>query len=105
MITFRMIQNARYQLVESWGKDGVKVIEECAKVTPFNKGTNAFLEHCLACGGDWYGMYLSGIQELYPEVWDAIPDDLGFYAFDNIYSVLILCGVDITEQGEWQPPF
>ena len=101
MITFKMIQDAQNQIIDSWGKDGEKVIEECAKVTPFNNGSKAFLEHCLACGGNWGGMFLSGIQELYPEVWDAIPDDLGVFAFGNICSVLILCVVDTTEQGEW----
>ena len=105
MITLKMIQDAQNQIVNSWGKDGEKVIEECAKVTPFNNGSKAFLEYCLACGGNWGGMLLSGIQELYPEVWDAIPDDLDVYAFGNICSVLILCGVDTTEQSEGQPPF
>ena len=97
MITFKMIQDAQNQIIESWGNDGEKVIEECAKVTPFNNGSKSFLEHCLACGGNWGGMLLSGIQELYPEVWDAIPDDLGVFSFGNICSVLILCGVDTTE--------
>ena len=105
MITFKMIQDAQNQIIDSWGKDGERVIEKCAKVTPFNNGSKAFLEHCLACGGNWCDMFLSGIQELYPEVWNAIPEILGFFAFDNICSVLILCGVDITEQGEGQPPF
>lgn len=105
MITFKMIQDAQNQIIDSWGKDGEKVIEECAKVTPFNNDIKAFLEHCLACGGNWGGMFLSGIQKLYPKVWDAIPDDLGVFAFGNICSVLILCGVDTTEQGEGQSPF
>ena len=97
MITFKMIQDAQNQIVESWGEEGKKVIEKCAQVVPFNNGNSAFVEHCLACGGNWGGMLLSGIQELYPEVWDAIPDDLGVFAFGNICSVLTLCGVDITE--------
>ena len=105
MITFKMIQDAQNQIIGSWGEAGEKVIEECAKVTPFNNGSKAFLEHCTACGGNWGGMLLSGIRKLYPEVWDAIPGVLGAYAFNNICSVLILCGVDTTEQSEGQPPF
>ena len=105
MITFKMIQDAQNQIIDSWGEAGEKVIEECAKVTPFNNGSKAFLEHCTACGGNWGGMLLSGIRKLYPEVWDAIPGVLGVYAFNNICSVLILCGVDTTEQGEEQSPF
>ena len=97
MITFKMIQDAQNQIIDSWGEAGEKVIEECAKVMPFNNVSKAFLEHCTACGGNWCGMLLSGIRKLYPEVWDAIPGVLGAYAFNNICSVLILCGVDTTE--------
>ena len=97
MITFEMIQNAQSQIVDSWGEDGKKVIEKSAQVTPFNNGGKAFLDHCTSCGGNWGGMLLSGIRELYPEVWDAIPEDMGVFAFGNICSVLILCGVDTTE--------
>ena len=104
MITLKMIQDAQNQIVNSWGKDGEKVIEECAKVTSFNNGSKAFLEHCRACGGNWGGMLLSGIRELYPEVWDAIPEDMGVFAWACICSVLILCGVDTREQNKGRAP-
>ena len=36
-------------------------------------------------------------QKLYPAVWEAIPDDMGVFAWACICSVLILCGVDSSE--------
>lgn len=97
MITAKMIMAAQEELIKHWGYDGEKVIEECAKVTPFNAGSKDFLTHCTACGGNWGGMLLTGIQELYPFVWEAIPNDMGSFAFSLICDVLILCGVDTSE--------
>ena len=97
MINYEMIQTAQVQLITSWGDDSQRVIEEAAKVNPFNGNSKQFLEHCTACGGNWGGMLLTGIHKLYPAVWDAIPDDMGVFAWACICSVLILCGVDTSE--------
>ena len=97
MITYEMIQQAQEQLISHWEDAGKRVIEEIAKVAPFNSGSKEFLDHCTACGGNWGGMLLTGIRELYPAVWDAIPDDMGVDSFACICSVLILCGVDTSE--------
>lgn len=97
MINYEMIQTAQAQLITSWGDDGQRVIEEAAKVNPFNGNSKQFLEHCTACGGNWGGMLLTGIHKLYPAVWDAIPNDMGASAWACICSVLILCGVDTSE--------
>lgn len=97
MITYEMIQEAQTQIVEEWGEAGKRIIEEVAKVVPFNGNSKKFLDHCTACGGNWGGMLLTGIHELYPAVWDAIPDDMGAFAWACICSVLILCGVDTSE--------
>ena len=80
MINYEMIQTAQAQLIMSWGDDGQRVIEEAAKVNPFNGNSKQFLEHCTACGGNWGGMLLTGIHKLYPAVWEAIPDDMGVFA-------------------------
>ena len=98
MITFKMIQDAQNQIIDSWGKDGEKVIEECAKVTPFNNGSKAFLEHCLACGGNWGGMLLTGIQHFWPEVYDAIPDNMGHHAWECICVTIRLLGIDTSSE-------
>lgn len=97
MITEQMVKEAKKDILTHWGYKGKNVIEECAKVTPFNDGIKAFLNHCQACGGDWGGMFLVGIRNLYPSVWDAIPDDMGSKAFLCICSTLILCGVDTSQ--------
>ena len=52
-----------------------------------------FLDHCVACGGNWGGMLLSGIKALYPEVYDAIPDQMGANAFGCICTILEMLGV------------
>ena len=96
MITYEMIINAQETLVDCWEEDGKKVIAECAKVTPFNEKVETFLEHCTCCGGNWGGMFLSGIKKLYPNVWAVIPDDMGVFAWEGICNTLILCGVDTS---------
>ena len=97
MITFSMIKRAQDDLVEFWGERGKAVIVACSKVTPFNDSSKAFLDHCTACGGNWGGMLLTGIQALYPEVYKVIPDDMGCFAWNCICATLVLCGVDTSE--------
>ena len=96
MITYEMIIYAQETVVDCWGEDGKKVIAECAKINPFNGKMSAFLEHCTCCGGNWGAMFLSGIEKLYPKVWEAVPDNMGVRAWDGICNLLILCGVDTS---------
>lgn len=93
MITYDMIIEAQNYLVENWGEAGKKVIEAAFTVNPFNGNTKAFLDHCSACGG----MFLTGIKRLYPNVYDAIPNDMGVSAFTCIAMTMRLCGVDTSE--------
>jgi hypothetical protein len=51
-----------------------------------------YLSNCKACGGNWVSMLLSGMKKLYPEVWEAIPDDETF-SFSKLCKLLKLCGV------------
>ena len=48
MITYEMIQQAQEQLISHWKETGERVIEETAKVSPFNGGSKEFLDHCTA---------------------------------------------------------
>ena len=91
MITYKDITSAQEHLVEIWGEDGMKVIEAAFEVSEF-------LSHCTCCGGNWGGMLLSGLHELYPAVWEAIPEKMGPFAWSGICSTLILCGVDTKEE-------
>lgn len=56
-----------------------------------------FLNHCVACGGNWGGMLLSGIKELFPDVWELIPDDMGMFAFSVICDTLRLLNIYSTK--------
>lgn len=96
-ITYEMIIDAQETLVKYWGEDGKKVIEICATVTPFNSHIKDFLSHCTTCGGDWGTMLLTGIKELWPKVWDAIPNEMGCFAWVCLCNTLVLCGVDTSK--------
>lgn len=80
-------------LDKEWGAAGHKVVEKCYGV-PLNMTCDQFLKHCSACGGNWGGMLLSGIKRLRPEVYDAVPDDMGHNAWNCIIATLRLLGVD-----------
>ena len=96
MITPRMRLDAKLELIEQWGDHGAHVIAACDNQKPFNGTFTEFMNECTACGGNWGGMLLSGIKRLFPEVYDAIPDNIGKNAFFTIGDALILCGVDTT---------
>lgn len=84
-------------IIASWKNDGVNVVEECGKIAPLNLTFKEFLGHCTACGGDWGQMFLTGIKELAPRVYDAIPNDMGIFSFITIVSTLNLMGVETSE--------
>jgi hypothetical protein len=84
----------REQISALWGDTVLEVIDRQHTTTMHMRD---FLTHCTACGGNWGGMLLTGIQELYPEVYDAIPDDMGCFAWMCICNTLILLGVQTEE--------
>lgn len=97
MVTAEMYQEARDFITAQWNRDGVRVIELCAALeNPFHGTMNLFMDHCVSCGGDWTNMLLSGIKELWPEVYAAIPVSMGKQAFFAVCYTLLLCGVDTT---------
>ena len=73
-----------------WGNDILTVIDN-QHIVPMTM--DDFLEHCTACGGNWGGMLLTGVQKLYPEVYDSIPDDMGHFAWRNICTTLNMLGI------------
>lgn len=84
-------------IVKMWKGDGENVLKaidgQDTKPMPFTD----FLSHCTACGGNIGGMLLLGIKELYPGVYDAIPDKMGRKAFECICTVLELLQVDLNK--------
>ena len=97
IITIESVNHAREMIIEHWKDDGVKVVDLCNKVKPFKGNSKDFLMNCTACGGNWGGMLLTGIRELYPEVYDAIPNDMGVFAWECLCNTLILLGVDTSK--------
>ena len=97
MITYEDIIKSQETIVDNWGESGKKVIEECIHAKPFNGSFDEFLSHCTMCGGNWGGMLLTGIKDVAPQVWDAIPDDMGVFAFNTICATLILLAVTPVE--------
>ena len=82
--------SARDCVAHFWGDSVVEVIDH-QHIAPMTR--REFMNHCTACGGDWNSMLLSGIKELYPEVYDAIPDDMGYLAFRCICETLELLNI------------
>lgn len=86
------MKEAMDYLVEQWGSQGEVVIKTCQKyATPIT--LDEFKTHCTCCGGNWGAMLLSGINDLYPEVYDTIPDDMGIRSFNCILYVMQLLGI------------
>lgn len=77
-------------IVALWKEDGVKVLEAISAQNIIPMTMPEFLNNCLACGGDWGAMLLTGIKALYPDVYEAIPDDMGHFAFRCICETLEL---------------
>lgn len=80
-------------ILEQWGEQGKLVIEACRNANAQPMTNSEFLDHCIACGGDWGAMLLTGIKALYPAVYDAIPDDMGHKAFFCLVEVLELLNI------------
>lgn len=84
-------------LVNSWGESG-DTVYHLARKTAKPMYMKEFLDHCIACGGDWGQMLLTGIHALFPEVYDAIPDDMGLFAWGALCITLRACGVTPDEE-------
>ena len=97
MTNYKDIIDAQEMLVKHWGIYGEQVIAETVRTERKPITFNQFLDNCTACGGNWSGMLLTGINELWPNVWNAIPDKMGVQAWGCLCSVLVLCGVDTNE--------
>lgn len=97
MIKYNNIIEAQTALVNDWGDDGKDVIEACFN-NHVKMSMSDFLENCSACGGDWGGMFLTGIKRVAPEVWEMIPNNMGKRAFIDLAHVLLLLGVDTTSE-------
>lgn len=81
-------------LETEWGEAGSRVIELCW-ANRCSMTFDKFMSHCTCCGGNWGGMFLSGINSIEPAIYEAIPDDMGVNAFLCIAMVLELMGIEV----------
>ena len=91
------IKEAMETLEKYWGEDGKNVAVMCLE-EPLNMTGPEFLQNCTACGGNWGGMLLSGIKFYDRALWEAIPENMGTYAWVCICSMLTLLKVDFTKE-------
>lgn len=82
-------------VTNKWGYDFIEVV---CKATPINMPMEQFLSHCVMCGGNWNGMLLSGIKHFCPDVYEAIPENMGACSFATLSYVLELLGVTFHEE-------
>lgn len=83
-------------LTEQWGAENTCRIACAAFDYEEKMSIKEFLNHCITCGGNWGGMLLTGIKELFPTVWELIPEDMGRQSYACLCNVLVLCGVDTS---------
>lgn len=96
MMTYAEMMEMYQMLSERWGDEVVLAIHNAPKQTGMT--FKSFLDHCTACGGNWGGMLLTGIQHFWPEVYDAIPEKMGHHAWECICATIRLLGVDIFSE-------
>lgn len=81
-------------IIEQWKDRGKSIVDYITTLDTAPKTLDSFWKHCTACGGNWGGMILTGIKELYPELWKMIPDNMGVFAFSVLCEVLNLLGYE-----------
>lgn len=76
-----------------WGVDGYAIVKYVDTIDTPAMTYDEFAHHCTACGGNWGEMLLTGIRELYPTVWEMIPDNMGIFAWTAICETLALLNI------------
>ena len=93
-------QEAEEFILNHWEDAGRKVIEKCHDVIPYGGTFAEFLDYeCTTCWGSDPGKWvLSGLKQVFPEVYDAIPNDMGIFAWNCLLYTTLLCGVDTSAE-------
>ena len=89
--------DAKTFIIKHWSEQGKLVISACDNANAQPMTIKKFLDHCFCCGGDWGAMLLTGIKALYPEVYDAIPDNMGSLAWACLSATLELLNIYTEE--------
>ena len=87
------IANLVSDVLVAWGESGNDIIN--AAFNDHSKITfSEFMRACSGCNGNWVDIIISGIDKTYPEVYSALPVNLGPDSLEILTKVLILCGVE-----------
>ena len=90
------VLEAQNFIVKQWGESGRRVVLETRKASDyFGITLTEFIDHCTTCGNT-VETFLSGIHELWPNVWHEIPYNMGRFPFRCLCHILTLCGVDTS---------
>lgn len=82
-------------VVANWGTDGIAIVKLINAKYDGNEyhTIDTFLDDCTACGGNWAGMFLSGILKKFPDIYALIPDNMGPFAMSVIADLLKLLNI------------
>lgn len=71
----------------------IRVPTDCPDIRPHYKAITwgDFLNKCTACGGNWSAMLMSGIREVYPDYYKAMPERA--YDFGELFDICAALGV------------
>ena len=97
MVDYQTMKNCIDRVVEQWGEE----IAVAAIVAPNKQaiGLREYLKtYCTMCGGNWGAWFLTGIKELFPQIYEMIPDTMGpdgNTAFGTIFALITILGIDV----------
>lgn len=84
-------QELRRYVSKNWGNNVLTAIDN-QHIIPMT--VNDFMNQCTPCDSNYTKMFLTGIQKLYPEVYNAIPENKGRHAWTSTCTTLALLGVE-----------
>ena len=79
-------------IIAVWKEKGVAIVEYIKTLNIIPQPIDNFLNFCTPCGGDWGGLLLSGLKELYPTIWELVPDNMGVFGFTALCEIISLLG-------------
>ena len=83
---------APHFLIAVWKEKGIAIVEYIKTLNVTPQPMDNFLNHCTTCGGDWGDLLLSGLKELYPTIWELIPENMGIFGFAALCEIINLLG-------------